>query len=198
MREIRYWKTVQGRVASCRNSGFTLVEAMIVTAIAAIVMVVAAPSFKTFTNSTRISSASSLLLDDLNLARGEAIKRNVRVLVCLKNAAGDDCAAGTNWAPGWLVCYDRDTNASPNNGIPDGSCDVAPTDGTNPNPIVSRPAINSVLTLTGPSSPIRFNPNGSQGAPGTAASIALALTVNSSTPVTRTVTVAVTGHISKQ
>lgn len=197
MRKIRLRQRLRDQPSAGRNSGVTLIELLVVIAIAAILMLVAAPSFTTFMNSTRLSSTSSQLLNDLNVARSEAIKRNSRMLVCVRNTAGNDCATGTNWAPGWLVCYDSETSATPGNGIPDGQCDVVPSGSTNANPIVLRPALGSTLTLVGSSATIRFNANGSQGAPGaTAATLVLGL--NPSTGATRTVTVAATGNISKQ
>ena len=175
-----------------------MIELLVVIAIAAILMLVAAPSFRTFMNNTRLSSTSSKLLTDLNIARSEAIKRNSRMLVCVRNTAGNDCAAGTNWAPGWLVCYDNETSSTPGNGIPDGKCDAVPSGGSNVNPIVLGSALSNTLTLLGPSAAIRFNPNGSQGVPGAGTAATLVLSLNPSTGITRTVTVAATGRISKQ
>lgn len=195
MRPFRQWAAT-GLATARRGGGFTTVELLVVIAIVAILVVVGAPSFSTFMNNSRLSATSSQLLNELNLARSEAIKRNMRVLVCVRNAAGTDCGSGTNWAAGWLVCYDNETDST-GNGIADGKCDVAPVDGSNPNPMVLQPALASSITLTGSASTIRFNPNGSQGTSpgGTAATLLVGLTSATST---RTVTVAVTGNISKQ
>lgn len=135
--------------------------------------------------STRQSSALSLLMSDLNQARGEAIKRNSRTLVCLRNAAGTDCVVGnTNWQAGWLVCTDADANDS---------CDASTA--TSPNPVVVRPALDATLTLTAPAAVIRFNANSSQGAGG--AAVALTLGGTWSGAPARAVTIAATGNITK-
>lgn len=165
-----------------RQTGLTMVELMIVVAIAGILAAVAAPSFSSLINSMRQTSVMTQITGDLNRARGEAIKRNRRMLMCVR---GNDttCGAGTDWRNGWLVCYDEDQ---------DGACDA--TSATNPNPIVVRPAINSSLTLTGSAAFIRFNPSGTQGAGGVAT---LQLGGTWSGASTITASVAATGNISK-
>lgn len=171
---------------SKQQSGVTLIELMIVLAIAAILTAVAAPSFSSLINSMRQTSVLTKLTGDLNRARGEAIKRNQRILVCVR---GTDtvCGAGgnnINWQNGWLVCYD---------GNQDGVCDLNNT--TNPNPIIVQPAIHSTLGLTG-TSPIRFNPSGTQGANG-ATTATLALEGTWAGAVNQSTRIAATGHISK-
>lgn len=158
-----------------KQRGFTLIELMVVIAIAAIMASLAAPSFSDFINRTRLTSTMSQLSSDLNRARSEAIKRNSWVLVC---ARGTDTACGASWGNGWLVCYD---------GNQDGACDA--TSATNPNPIALHQAISPNLAFNPPPAvaTIRFNPNGT-GGPGT-------LKLVSGTE-SRTANIAVTGNIS--
>jgi type IV fimbrial biogenesis protein FimT len=56
--------------------GFTLIELMVVVALAAILAVIATPSFRELMVSTRTRAAASALHESLWLARSEAIKRN--------------------------------------------------------------------------------------------------------------------------
>jgi len=165
-----------------RQTGLTMIELMVVITIAAILAGMVAPSLVDMINSTRLSSTMSQLINDLNRARSEAVKRNRRVLVCVR---GTDtaCGAGTNWQNGWLVCYDEDQ---------DGTCDATST--TNPNPIVVHPAIHTRLTLTGSAAFFRFNPTGTQGAGGTAT---LTLAGTWAGAVSSVATIAATGNISK-
>lgn len=161
------------------NRGFTMIEVMIVMAIMAILFGIALPEFENFFNNTRRSSAITLLMADLNQARAEAIKRNRRALVCVKDAAGTACGTGTNWQDGWLVCADEDS---------DNDCDAADI-------INQRPALDRKLTLVGTAAVMRFNPNGNNGS-----GAASTLTVNGTWTgaVARVITIAPSGRVSSQ
>jgi type IV fimbrial biogenesis protein FimT len=132
------------------EAGFTLVELIIVLAVAAIILSLVAPSFRDFMLTTRATSATNQLANDLNFARSEALKRNLRVLVCATDASGN-CAASSNWALGWKLCYDADSDAA---------CDASST--ANPNPIRVKAAIAQGLTLTGPAQSFWFTGTGAQ------------------------------------
>jgi type IV fimbrial biogenesis protein FimT len=86
--------------------GFTLVEAMVVMAIIAILMAVAVPTFRDFTASRAVSAQISDFAGSLRLARTEAIKRGRAVVICRTadaQAEEPTCAAGTDWKSGWLI-----------------------------------------------------------------------------------------------
>lgn len=174
------------------QSGLTMVELMVVIAIAAVLLGLGVPSFSALVNKTRLNSAASLLSNDLNLARSEAIKRNTRMLVCPPNAAGTDCqTVSPNWANGWIVCIDADS---------DGACDAS-TAGT-PNPISIRPALATNLTLSAldtaatPASVtlVRFNANGRQGAGTLSVNMTMGGTWTGA--VSKTVSISNTGYVS--
>ncbi len=165
-----------------RQTGVTMMELMIVVAIAAILATIAAPSFSDFINRTRQTSTMTQLTGDLNRARSEAIKRNRRVLVCARST-DTACGAGTSWQNGWLVCYDENQ---------DGACDTGTS--ANPNPVAVHPALNAHLALTGSAASISFNPNGTQGTGGAAT---LTLAGNWTGAVNNVATIAATGNISK-
>jgi type IV fimbrial biogenesis protein FimT len=134
------------------QKGVSLIELMVTIGIVAVLAAVAVPSLSGFVDSVRLASTTTLLLADLNRARSEAIKRNRRVLVCVSNAGGTDCATTTAWAAGWLVCTDADSN---------GACDDSTA--TDPNPLSARSAISGgmlISTSTAVAS-VRFNPDGS-------------------------------------
>ena len=57
------------------NSGFTLVEAMVVIAVLTILLAVGVPSYQQFRDDTQLSSAAFALYTDIQLARTEAVKR---------------------------------------------------------------------------------------------------------------------------
>ena len=93
-----------------QSRGFTLIEAMVVLTISAILVAVAIPSFQGIIRSSRISSSANSFLSAIDLARSEAIRRATTVTVCrsvnpeavnadCSNAAANGYAAG-DWASG--------------------------------------------------------------------------------------------------
>jgi len=161
--------------------GVTMLELMITLAIVAILAALAAPSFTGFIADVRQSSMMGELAGDLHLARSESIKRNVRVLVC-PLGAGNTCGVGTDWAVGWVVCYDAND---------DGICDT--TVGNDPNPIKVHAALGRTVSLVGPAAPIYFRPVG------TASVLAAFVLANSSSVTggtTRVTTVTPAGSVT--
>ena len=75
--------------------GFTMVEAMFVILIMAILATISIPSMRDLIVSTRVKSAASDAFASLIFARSEAIKRNASVDVIPVDAS--------NWALGWKV-----------------------------------------------------------------------------------------------
>jgi type IV fimbrial biogenesis protein FimT len=86
--------------SSRRVAGFTLIEAMVVVALIAILAGIAAPSFRSFIGTMNSKSAAFDLIGDLTAARSEAVKRNQNVTVV--PVAGD-------WTKGWLVQWGANT-----------------------------------------------------------------------------------------
>lgn len=93
-----------GRSQCARASGFTLIEMLMTIAVAAILLVIAVPSFRYVTNSNRIASEINGLLGDLQFARAEAIKDGQTVTVCVSsNSTTCDGVGTTTWQNGWIV-----------------------------------------------------------------------------------------------
>lgn len=94
---------------SSRESGFTLIELLITLVVAAVLLGVAVPNFRTFIQNSRVTTQSNEMLAHLAVARSEAIKRNAPVVVCpsaVPTAAAPSCTAGGTWETGWLVFED--------------------------------------------------------------------------------------------
>src|SRR5450830_1101578 len=84
--------------------GFTLIELMVVVAVAAILMAVAAPNFSAAMSSTRLGSQANDLIADLRLARSEAATRGAWVVVCPSANGGTNCSASaSDWAKGRMI-----------------------------------------------------------------------------------------------
>lgn len=165
-----------------REAGVTLIELMMVLAVAVIFLTLGVPSLADFVRETRLSSTMNQLTSALFLARSEAIKRNARVLVCARSTpASSVCStsgAAADWMNGWLVCYDANA---------DGACDATST--SDPNPIRAQAALSASMVLAGPTTAVVFFPVGSANAAST-------FTMTGGTTTTRTATVAASGAVA--
>lgn len=92
-----------------RNSlrGFTLVELLITMSVLAIVLAVAAPSFRTQIISSRTSAAAEEFSIALNYARSQAVRTVKRVSICA-SSTGTSCTG--NWSDGYIVFEDKATS----------------------------------------------------------------------------------------
>lgn len=91
------------------SRGFTLIEAMVVIAIASILMALAAPSFRTMTQKFRAEKQVGALNGDLQFARSEAIKQGMPVTICA-STNGTTCTKSNVWETGWIVFSDPAAN----------------------------------------------------------------------------------------
>ncbi len=92
--------------ANSLQSGFTLIELMIVITLFAVLASFAIPSYQQMIQNTMIRTATDSIVAGFQIARAEAVKRNARVqfdfrtgsawTVCLQPAGGGVCPAGTN------------------------------------------------------------------------------------------------------
>ena len=96
--------------AVSRVSGITLIEVLVVIAIAAILLGLAVPSFTAFTRAQQVRTTTDLLASSLNEARMRALSQGRTVILCASND-GENCQRGNDWSVGWLMfVVDRQTN----------------------------------------------------------------------------------------
>lgn len=111
-----------------RPHGFTLIELMVTLAIAAILMMVAVPSFVSYQKNAQLTSAANTLLAATNAARGEAMKRGMSAMVVPTNN-------GSDWKTGWVVFVDKDNSRA--------------YTATGDNTVLTQAALPSGISITG-------------------------------------------------
>ncbi|WP_428422001.1 GspH/FimT family pseudopilin [Methylibium sp.] len=93
-----------------RSAGFTLIELMVVISIVAISAALAAPSFTQMIANYRVRSGAESMLNGLNLARAEAVRRNSPVRFAI-------VVGGSGWSVSQIspseVVQSRSNNDSP-------------------------------------------------------------------------------------
>ncbi len=96
------------RITSARSNagqrGFTLIELLVTLIVSAVVLAIAVPNLTAYVTSSRLRASQSELVGALTLARSEATKRGVNVVV--ESLATGTPAAGSEFNAGWLVYVD--------------------------------------------------------------------------------------------
>ena len=96
-----------------RSRGFTLTELLVALAVAGLLLGLAAPSFDLFRRNNRLTGAANDFLAATQVARTEAIKRQVPVSMCPSadpTSAGAGCGGGA--FNGWIVFVDTNNDCS--------------------------------------------------------------------------------------
>lgn len=89
-----------------RQGGFTLIEAMIVLAVASILLCIAVPACASLLARTRAAAARAALLSSLTQAIRHAAVTGSEVVLC--PADGTDCRNDWDWSGGWIAYADID------------------------------------------------------------------------------------------
>jgi len=81
-----------------RTRGFTLIELMVGIALMSILFMLAYPSYASFIRNAQIRTAADSVINGLQLARAEAIRRNSNVQFRLLNTSAEAAVTGgTDW-----------------------------------------------------------------------------------------------------
>jgi len=99
------------------SDGFTLVEMMIVLVVLAVAISVGTPLMRDMLHRNKLRAESTRFLGALNLARSEAVMRNLPVSICPSSMAvtGTPECAGI-YANGWIVFANADRDKTVDNG----------------------------------------------------------------------------------
>lgn len=143
--------------------GFTIPELVITLGIVAIVLSTAVPSISTTIKNSRLSTHLNSVVGDIHFARSEAVKRDVRVILCRSinpNANSPSCSGTAKvWTSGYIIFADDGNNT--NNWYNSGS-DTLLRRGQ-----AAAAGVNMRTNATWNNN-LEFNPNGSTNEGGTA------------------------------
>lgn len=91
------------------SAGFSLLELMTTVSVAAILLAVGVPTFTDIIRNNRLTSAANDLQHSTQLARAEAVKRQVPVVVCASgNATAEPPSCNDGRFSQWVVFVDTD------------------------------------------------------------------------------------------
>ncbi|MBI1625097.1 GspH/FimT family pseudopilin [Comamonas suwonensis] len=116
--------------------GFTLIELMVIIAIAGVLLSLAAPGFISFQRNSELTSLANKILGSINSARSEAMKSGRNAFVVPNDSS--------SWSTGWFVYVDMNSNNSFDEGT-----DLF---------IQTQPALVSYITMTGNNNAAASNP----------------------------------------
>jgi type IV fimbrial biogenesis protein FimT len=129
-------------------------ELMITLVLAALILGLAAPSFREFRMNARMTGASNDLLLALQQARSEAIKRQRIVGFCVSGDAGAATPACDGEFGGWVVWVDDDGTPAMVAGDGNGSIEA------NEQIITRYDSLDAALRLSGDGTFVSYTPNG--------------------------------------
>jgi len=98
-----------------RENGFSLIELMVTMSMAAIVLSIGVPSFRSVIMDNRLVTQANEFVTSVNLARSAAVRYQRNAMVCTSanyDAAVPSCTASTDWSNGWIVWVDKNRNAA--------------------------------------------------------------------------------------
>jgi type IV fimbrial biogenesis protein FimT len=100
-------KSRSGDATKPRSRGFSLIELLVVMAIAAVLFGIGVPNMQQYVVSSKLSSASNEFFTALNVARSEAVRRGVQVTLVTNGAPNS-----RDWTTGWTMFVDTDRDGA--------------------------------------------------------------------------------------
>lgn len=169
------------------SHGFTLIELMVTLVLLVVMLTLAAPSFLTFQRNAELTSTANSFVGSLSAARAEAMKRQLRAFVI----PGDCATASTNWASGWCVYVDVNSNTTAASLLPDSSDIIVAKQG----PMPSTVAVASSTFLDGTSAYVMFNGSGFMALVGSAFSTDRSIEIGNGNDTNRLVIASPSGRL---
>lgn len=108
-----------------RERGFTIIELMVAIVVLAVLLAIGAPSFATWSQNAQIRNLSESVLNGLQLARAEAVRRNAPVRFQLTTTLDNTCALSTS-ARNWVVSMDSAAGSCASTNMADAAAPTAP------------------------------------------------------------------------
>ncbi|MCP3868652.1 MAG: prepilin-type N-terminal cleavage/methylation domain-containing protein [Gammaproteobacteria bacterium] len=102
---------IQNPVRLGRRHAFTLVEMMTTLSVACLLLTLSIPGYRLLTNSRIVTTVNGLAAH-LHLARSEAIKRGIQVILC-PSSDGKTCLNSLEWQNGFMIYGDSNQNREP-------------------------------------------------------------------------------------
>lgn len=136
-----------GRKNSAKHGAFSLVEILVVAALAAILLGLVVPAMSSIVRGTKLNQAGQMAVDAITLARQEAVSRNSEVQVVFFRIDKD----GLDGWRAFQIWRMEDNGAGPTR-VPVGRLQVLPepivfTDSATYSPLISNPPISGVTNL---------------------------------------------------
>ncbi len=107
-------KLMNKNIKNLSANGFTFIELMIVMTMVAVMAAIALPNLGQFIANNRLKSQMYNMLESINIARAEAVKRKVKTVMCRSadpTATTPACGGTANtWTTGWIVYAKGDAN----------------------------------------------------------------------------------------
>lgn len=133
------------------QTGLTLIELMIVLAIAGILLLIAVPQMSSLVRANELRGELTQFHSAVAYTRSEAVTRSSQVTIC-SSSNGTSCLANTDWSTGWLVFSDENS---------DGRLTIADCSPSIDCVLRSYNA-NANVSITGSAAWIAFDENGAQ------------------------------------
>lgn len=107
-----------------RNQGFSILELLVVLAIASILVGVGIPSFQSTIKRNSVQSHQNDLSSMVSVARSEAVGRGDVVTICGSSNL-TSCSGSSDWSTGWIVFVDDgEGGGTASDGIRSGSEEI--------------------------------------------------------------------------